>query len=132
MRRQLLCCSWKYWLIWVLEQKFFLGNVTILYKVKALQTRSTPPLALSSLFLLRKILFKVLFEKHSSQSITLVALKSSWCSSKVYVHGEEVQPSGSSLCKAKMNLFWWDQFGNNKEYDNLKKPINWLQKRSSI
>ena len=36
----------------------------------------------------------VLFEKHSSQYITLVALKSSLCSSKVFVHGEEVQPSG--------------------------------------
>ena len=32
----------------------------------------------------------VLFEKHSPQSITLVALRSSWCSSKVFVHGEEV------------------------------------------
>ena len=47
----------------------------------------------------------VLFEKHSSQSITLVGLKSSWCSSKVFVHGEEIQPSGSSLYKTKMNLF---------------------------
>ena len=24
-----------------------------------------------------------------------------------------------------MNLFWWDQFGKNKKWDNLKKPINW-------
>ena len=52
----------------------------------------------------------VLFAKHSSQSIALVALKSCWCSSKVFVHREEVQSSGSSLCKTKMNLFWWDQF----------------------
>ena len=52
----------------------------------------------------------VLFAKHSSQSITLVALRSCWCTSKVFVHREEVQSSGSSLCKTKMNLFWWDQF----------------------
>ena len=43
------------------------------------------------------------------------ALKSSWCSSKVFVHGEEVQTLSSSLCKTKMNLFWWDRFRNNKE-----------------
>ena len=52
----------------------------------------------------------VLLAKQSSQSITLVDLKSCWCSSKVLVHREEVQSSGSSLYKTKMNLFWWDQF----------------------
>ena len=57
----------------------------------------------------------VLSEKHYSQSITLNALKSSWCSSKVFVHGEEIQTSDSSLCKTKMNLFCLDQLGNNKE-----------------
>ena len=44
----------------------------------------------------------VLFAKHSFQSITLVALKSCWCSSKVFVHREEVQSSGSSLCKTNL------------------------------
>ena len=52
----------------------------------------------------------VLFAKHSSQSITLVALKSGWCSSRVFVHREEVQSSGSSLCKTKINIFVWDKF----------------------
>ena len=52
----------------------------------------------------------VLFAKDSSQSITLVAIKSCWCSSKVFVHREEVQSSDFSLCKTNMNLFWWDQF----------------------
>ena len=61
----------------------------------------------------------VLFEKRSSQSIALNALKSCWCSSKVFVHGEEVKTSGSSLCKTKVNLFRRDKFGNNKEQDHL-------------
>ena len=61
----------------------------------------------------------VLFEKHSSQSIALNDLKSCWCSSKVFAHGEEVKTSGSSLCKTNVNLFRRDQFGNNKEQDNL-------------
>ena len=52
----------------------------------------------------------VLLAKKSSQSITLVALKSYWCSSKVFVQREEVQSSGPSLCKTKMNLSWWDQY----------------------
>ena len=63
----------------------------------------------------------VLFAKNSTQSVTLVALKSCWCSSKVFVHGEEIQSSCSSLSKAKLSLFWWDQFGNSKEEDSLKK-----------
>ena len=43
----------------------------------------------------------VLFVKHSSQSITLVVLKSCWCSFKVFAHRKEVQSSGSSLAKQR-------------------------------
>ena len=66
----------------------------------------------------------VLFAKHSSQSITLVALKSCWCSSKVFVHREEVQSSGSSLCKTKMNLFWWHKFEKEQRIRQSQKIIN--------
>ena len=67
----------------------------------------------------------VLFAKYSSQSTTLVAPKSCWCTSKLFVHGEEVQSSGSSLCKAKTNLFWWDQFQKQERIRQFKKkPIN--------
>ena len=48
MRSQLLCCIWKYWLI------CFLENETIMYTVKALRRSCTPPLTLTSLFLLKK------------------------------------------------------------------------------
>ena len=47
----------------------------------------------------------VLFAKHASQSIALVALKSCWCSPKVFFHREDVQSLGSSFYKTKMNLF---------------------------
>ena len=57
----------------------------------------------------------VLLAKHSSKSITLVALESYRCSSKVFVHREEVQSSGSSLCKTKMNSFDETNLRNNKE-----------------
>ena len=63
----------------------------------------------------------VLFGKHSSQSIALVALKSCLCSSKVFVHKGDVQSLGSSLCKTKMNLFWWDQFEKQQRI-RLKNP----------
>ena len=62
----------------------------------------------------------VLFAKYSFQTITLlVPLKSCWCSSKVFVHGEEVQSSGSSLCKKRMNSFDETNLRNNEEH-NLK------------
>ena len=47
----------------------------------------------------------VLFAKHSSQSIALVAVKSCWCSSKVFAHREDIQSLRSFLYKTKMNLF---------------------------
>ena len=61
----------------------------------------------------------VLFAKHSSQYITLLALKSCWCSSKVFVCREHVQSSGSSLCRNKdepllMRLVW--ETTSSKEY----------------
>ena len=50
--------------------------------------------------------FTVLFEKHSSQSITLVTLKSSWFSSKVLeLHQEDFRVTNVTLCKTKMNVF---------------------------
>ena len=43
----------------------------------------------------------VLFAKHSSQAITLVALKSCWFTSKVFAYREQVQSSDSSLSKQR-------------------------------
>ena len=39
------------------------------------------------------------------ENIPPIALKSCWCSSKVFVYGEEVQSSGSFLFKTKMNFY---------------------------
>ena len=57
----------------------------------------------------------VLFAKHSSQAITLVALKSCWCTSKVFAHREQVQSSDSSLSKQRWTSFDENNLRNNEE-----------------
>ena len=66
----------------------------------------------------------VLFAKHSSQSITLVALRSCWCTSKVFVHREEVQSSALSLCKTGEPLLMRPISETTKNMTIFKKPIN--------
>ena len=68
----------------------------------------------------------VLCGKCSFQSIALVALKSCCCSSKVFIHGEEVQSSDSSLQNKDepllMRRIW--ETTKNKTKKPLKPIIN--------
>ena len=63
----------------------------------------------------------VLCGKHSFQSIALVALNSCWCSSKVFIHGEEVQSSDSSL-QNKDEPLLMRRIWETKNKTTLKRP----------
>ena len=69
-----MCCSWSYWLIWVLEWKFFLGNVTVMYTVKALQRSYNPSLTLSRLLLWKTYVKRIYWILSSLQEMAIITM----------------------------------------------------------
>ena len=111
-----MCCSWNYWLIWVLEWKCFLGNVTIMYTVKALQRIYTPSLTLSSLFLLKRLLLKEYWQLWSLQEIAIITMtiiricikKSKLATTSILKQVDESNRNSPDLtCSSIVFFIWW-------------------------
>ena len=69
-----VCCCWSYWLIWVLEWKCFLRNITIMYTVKVLQRSYDSSLTLSRLFLLKPYIQRIYWILSSLQEMAIITV----------------------------------------------------------